>query len=308
LPYVDKSYHEMGQSPWFSTLDSANSWADWCNLVLYWTTYGIYVTSLGMGKGCTWLFKLLVALIFLVVLIICLQQVINYLSYDRKGPSAAVVRMLGMAGLEEPLARALYWYVLQIAFSLLLIRLIIRRPFRDVGFNLYNMKSSRTIISLFIPIYTIVVVLAWYGMARIWGVGMILSGVESQTLTYRMKDIAIFSLLPGPGEEPLFRIFVIQFLLMVLYSGKDAEIRVSKVFLIIISSLLFALAHVFVLSFVPLQLKYSVLQVVTSFVLGMVYAYSYLHTKSILAAVVCHNYTDFVVRFGAYLLLGFVGV
>jgi len=260
-----------------------------------------------MEKGYVWLCKLLGALIFLVVLIVCLQQVINYLSYDLRGPSSEVVRLLGMVGFEESLARALYWYVLQIAFSALLIKLIIQRPFRDVGLNLSNMKSSRTIILRFIPIYTVVVILAWYGMARIWGVGMILGGVEPQTLAYQVKDIAIFSLLPGPGEEPLFRVFVIQFLLMVLYNGKDGETRATKLFLIVVSSLLFALAHVFVLSFVPLQLKYSVLQVATSFVLGMVYAYSYLHTKSILAAVVCHNYTDFVVRFGAYVLLSFVG-
>lgn len=260
-----------------------------------------------MAKGYAWLFRLLVVLIFLVVVIVCLQQVINYLSYDLGGPSSAVVRMLGGVGLEEPLARALYWYVLQIGFSLLLIKLVIRRPFRDVGFNLHNKQSSRTIILRFIPLYTAVVVLAWLAMARIWGVGMILGGVEPQTLAYQVKDIAIFSLLPGPGEEPLFRVFVIQLLLMVLYSGKDAETRAAKLFLIVVSSLLFALAHVFVLSFVPLQLKYSVLQVATSFVLGMVYAYSYLHTKSIVAAVVCHNYTDFVVRFGAYVLLSFVG-
>lgn len=297
----------MRESTWFDTAIQTISCSVQHALVLYWTTHGIYATSHGMAKGYAWLFRLLFALIFLVVLIVCLQQVINYLSYDLSGPSAVMVRMLGMLGLEEPLARALYWYVLQITFSLLLIKLIIRRSFRDVGFNLYNMKSSRTIIFRFIPIYTVVVVLAWYGMAKIWGVGMILSGVEPQTLVYQVKDIAIFSLLPGPGEEPLFRVFVIQFLLMVLYRGKNTEIRSTKVFLIVVSSLLFALAHVFVLAFIPLQLKYSVLQVATSFALGLVYAYSYLHTKSILAAVVCHNYTDFVVRFGAYLLLSFVG-
>ncbi len=277
-------------------------------LVLYWTTHANYATSLGMRKRCVWLCKLLVSLMVLVAVIVCLQQVINYLSYDLRGPSSAVVRLLGVVGLEEPLARALYWYVLQMGFSLMLIKLVIRRSFHDVGFNLHNKQSSRTIMLRFIPIYTVVVVLAWLAMARIWGVGMILGGVEPQTLAYQMKDIAIFSLLPGPGEEPLFRVFVIQVLLMVLYSGKDAETRAAKLFLIVVSSLLFALAHVFVLSFVPLQLKYSVLQVATSFVLGMVYAYSYLHTKSIVAAVVCHNYTDFVVRFGAYVLLGVIGI
>ncbi len=251
--------------------------------------------------------RVLFALIVLVFLIVFLQQVINYLSYDLSGPSSQVIRFLGKIGLEEPLARALYWYVLQIALSLLLIKLIIRKSFHEVGFNLSNKKSSRTILLWFIPVYTVVVVLAWYVMARIWGVGMILKDVEPQSLAYQIKDIAIFGLLPGPGEEPLFRIFVIQFLLMVLYRGKHAESRATKAFLVVVSSLLFAFGHVFVLSFVPLQLKYSAMQVATSFVLGLVYAYSYFHTKSILAAVVCHNYTDFVARFGAYMLLSLVG-
>ena len=75
---------------------------------------------------------------------------------------------------------------------------------------------------------------------------------------------------------------------------------------VVLSALFFALGHVFVLSLSPLQLKYNVIQLVTATALGIFYAISYLKTGSILAAVVCHNYSDFIVRLGMYLVLGWM--
>ncbi len=248
--------------------------------------------------------RLIVAVLLLILVIVFFQQVINYLSYDLDGPSTQVIALLVRLGLEEPLGRAVYWYVLQIVFSLLLIKLVVRKKFRDIGFNVQNWKSSRTIILWFMFGFLLVCMIAWYLIFRLWGLNAILGGVQSASLSYMVKDIAVFGLLPGPGEEPLFRVFVIQCLIMIVYKGEEVSSRSSKVVLVLVSSLLFMAGHVFVLSFSPLQLKYDVMQLATSFLLGIVYACSYLHTKSLAAPIVCHNYSDLVVRIGAYLLLG----
>lgn len=251
--------------------------------------------------------RFLLAVGILVCIIIALQQGINYLSYDVSGPSRLVIQPLVGLGLEEPLARALYWYVLQIGFSLVLIRLIIRKDFREVGFTLQNGKSSTRFILWFIIIYTLTAVLAWFGIYKIWGLEPLLKDVGLSPISYIVKDVALFGLLPGPGEEPLFRVFVIQFILMVAYNGKTELSESTKWVLIIVSSFLFSSAHVFVLSFFPLQLKYDMFQLVIAFILGLYYSFSYLYTKSILSAVVCHNYSDLIVRVGTYLIFSLAG-
>jgi membrane protease YdiL (CAAX protease family) len=245
--------------------------------------------------------------LFIPLVLFIFQQSINYLSYDLRGPSQYVVAPLMRLGLAEELARAVYWYVLQIAFSLLLIKLTIRKKFREIGFNFDHSALSLRIIIGFVLIYTVVVAVSWYGLYRAFGVQAIIGGAQTKPLSYMLKDMAVYGLLPGPGEEPLFRVFIIQLLLMTTYEGLPVKSRRAVVGVVVLSSLFFALGHVFVLSLSPLQLKYDVLQLVTATVLGVFYAISYLKTGSILAAVVCHNYSDFIVRVGMYLVLGWIG-
>lgn len=264
----------------------------------------MHATLLSIKRTFLWLFRLIVAVMLLVFVIVLFQQVINYLTYDLDGPSTPVIALLARLGFEESLGRAVYWYVLQIVFSLLLIKLVIRKKFTDVGFNLHNGRLSRRLLLWFFPGFLLAAAMSWYGLYALLGIEAITGGVEARTVSYMVKDIAIFGLLPGPGEEPLFRVFVIQFLIMVVFKGKEVLLRWEKAVLIVVSSILFMAGHVFVLSFAPLQLKYDVLQLVISFSLGVFYAFSYLYTKSLVVPIVCHNYTDLVVRAGSYLLLG----
>ncbi len=261
----------------------------------------MHATLLSTKRAFPWLFRLIVAVMLLVFVIVLFQQVINYLTYDLDGPSTPVIALLARLGFEESLGRAVYWYVLQIVFSLLLIKLVIRKKFSDIGFNLHNGRLSRRLLWFF-PGFLLAAAMSWYGLYALLGLEAITGGVEARSVSYMVKDIAIFGLLPGPGEEPLFRVFVIQFLIMVLFKGKEVLSRWEKAVLIVVSSILFMAGHVFVLSFAPLQLKYDVLQLIISFSLGVFYAFSYLYTKSLVVPIVCHNYTDLVVRAGSYLL------
>ena len=259
--------------------------------------------QLDFKKTFTLFPRLLFAVVVLLILIIFLQQIINYLSYDEAGPSSFVINPLMKIGLDESLGRAVYWYALQIAFSLILIKLFIPKSFSEIGFNVHNRETTQKIILWFIVVYTLMVALSWYVLYKLGGLQSITGGLEIASLSFVIKDLVVFGSLPGPGEEPLFRIFVIQLLIRVCFGGKPVSTRSVSLVLVCISALLFSAGHVFVLSFYPLQLKYDVVQLITAFVLGLFYAITYLKTKSILAAIVCHNYSDFVVRLGAYLLL-----
>jgi hypothetical protein len=46
-------------------------------------------------------------------------------------------------------------------------------------------------------------------------------------------------------------------------------------------------------------------QLITAMALGLFYALNYLKTDCVLAAVVCHNYSDFIMRLGC--IWGLVG-
>ena len=245
--------------------------------------------------------------LFIPLVLFLLQQSINYLSYDLRGPSLLVVEPLMELGLAEELARAVYWYGLQIAFSLLLIKLVISKKFSGIGFNFDRFRLSLRIIVGFVLIYTVVVAVSWYGLYRAFGVQAIIGGAQAKPLSYILKDLGVYGLLPGPGEEPLFRVFIIQLLLMTTFKGLPVNSHRTVVGVVVLSALFFALGHVFVLSLSPLQLKYDVTQLITATALGVFYALSYLKTGSILAAVVCHNYSDFIVRLGMYLVLGWIG-
>lgn len=240
-------------------------------------------------------------LILLVILYI-IQHLVNYLSYDYSGPSGYIVNVTSHIGVEEEFARFILWDVFLILLTLICIKLFFKKSFQELGFNLHNYKSGIKYILVFLLVYPVIVTLSWFLIYQFAGASALIGRVQNQSVDYIVKDLLLYGLLPGIGEEPLFRIFVIQFLLITAYAGNDLGNKVTRFWIIIISAICFAYGHIFIVSWAPFKINYDVIQLFTAFALGIFYAITYIRTKSILVAVICHNYSDFIARLGLYVI------
>ena len=242
----------------------------------------------------------------LLVILYGIQHFINFLSYDYRGPSGLFVKLFAGVGLEENLSRFILWDILQIAITFICFTLFFRKTLKELGFNLLNLKAGMVYISRFFLVYPLIVAAIWFVIYRTAGSTALTGGVSDQPISYMVKDILVYSLLPGFGEEPLFRVFVIQILLTQVFRGTDLSDGSTRKWLIFISSAFFAYGHIYITSWAPFQVSLNVLQLVAAFALGIFYANTYIRTKSILPAVVCHNYSDFISRLGSYILFYFI--
>lgn len=241
-------------------------------------------------------------ILILLIILYGIQHLVNYLSYDYRGPSGYIVNLISGLGLEEVFTRFILWDVLQIAITFICIRLLLKKSLKELGFNLKNHQSGIKYILVFFLTYPLIVTIAWFFIYQFAGTNALVGGIQNQPIDYVIKDLLVYGLLPGFGEEPLFRVFVIQFLLVTVFTGKDLSYKNTRLWIIIMSAICFAYGHIYIVSWAPFKINYDVIQLFTAFALGVFYAISYIKTKSILVAVVCHNYSDFIVRLGSYFL------
>jgi len=175
-----------------------------------------------------------------------MQHLFNYLAYDYRGPSGYIVNFFYDLGLEEVFTRFILWYVIQILVTLICIKLFIKRPLKEVGFNLYNHKSGLRYILVFIVAYPMIVSISWLLIYQFVGASAVIGRALNQPVDYMIKDLLVYGLLPGLGEEPLFRVFVIQFLLIKAFKEKDLDYMSTRLWIIIISAICFAYGHIYI--------------------------------------------------------------
>ncbi|QWU14843.1 hypothetical protein SAMN04487895_10913 [Paenibacillus sophorae] len=236
--------------------------------------------------------------ILLIVIMLVMQQAVNYLSYDYRGPSGYALRMLSKVGYAEPFARMLLWYGVQIGITFVLIKLFLSRPLHELGFNWKNVRAGLRLIGIFLILYPLAY-LSLRGLLVYEGIYSPTGELQHQSTAYIITDLLTYGMLPGIGEEPFFRIFVIEYLAVYVFAGlRD---RKMKWLLATVSSLLFSLGHVFVF-WSPFSLQYNGVQLIHAFLLGYWYCYMYFKTESIAAPVICHNYSDFVYRLASWML------
>lgn len=240
--------------------------------------------------------------LILLFILYVLQHFINFLSYDYRGPSAALVKVLTNLGLEGDLARFILYELFQLAAALLFCTLLFRKSLHELGFNLRNRNAARKYILVYFNVYPLLLAVCWVILGTWLGRMALTGGVTQGTLGYAVKDILAFGLFPGIGEEPLFRIFVIRFLLLTVFKGTDIGGKKTLAAVVLLSALIFSYGHIFILSWSPFTATYDPVQLLTAFVLGIFFAVTYIRTKSILTAVVCHSYSDLIYRLGNYVV------
>ncbi|MBY9078762.1 CPBP family intramembrane metalloprotease [Paenibacillus sp. HN-1] len=240
--------------------------------------------------------------IILLIILYSVQHLVNFLSYDYRGPSSSLVKVFSVIGIEGNIARFILWDLFQVAITIIGCKLLIKKTLKELGFNLHNLKSGVRYICTFLLIFPLIQAIAWFIIYKWMGMDALTGGVSNESIVYAIQDILVYGLLPGVGEEPLFRVFVIQFLLLTAFKEQDLSDRSTMVWVVLISAICFSYGHIYIVSWSPFTVTYSAIQLLTAFVLGIFYAVTYIRTKSILTAVVCHNYSDFINRLGNYIL------
>ncbi|ABX43582.1 CPBP family intramembrane glutamic endopeptidase [Lachnoclostridium phytofermentans] len=238
--------------------------------------------------------------IILLAILYIIQHLINYLSYYQ-GPLQSLVKYISKIGIREENILFLLWYVLQIVFTVLILKCIIRKPLKELGFNFRNKKLGNQYIKIFFIIYPIIYIGACLVLYKVMGREILINGRVEKPIHDIIIDILSYGLLPGIGEEPLFRVFVVQFLLLTIFKERKNGDKKTRIGVVLLSSLCFVYGHIYVISWYPLAMSYSWNQLILAFALGIFYAYTYIKTESIYAAIVCHNYSDFV-----YIILSYI--
>ncbi len=211
----------------------------------------------------------------------------------------------------EPVRELLYvlvTYALQVALTLLAIRLFLAKRLADVGFNLQNRTQSGRMIGRFMIWWT-GILLVFYTLALLFMPSFMdyLRSFCQPGALYLVKSLAGGAVLAGLGEEPLYRALIVT----VLAAHWQGEWRIGKLrltYAALLSGIIFMTAHVgyvFLPQFTvthldPLQLCYT-------FVLGVVWATMYQKTRSLLASTVSHIFAN-AVQYGlAYAVVALVG-
>ncbi|WP_339287502.1 CPBP family intramembrane glutamic endopeptidase [Paenibacillus sp. FSL E2-0201] len=245
--------------------------------------------------------KFLILNCILIVIIYSLQYVFNFLTYDINGPMTWMMSHSERLANNTDFISAFSWYLVQFLITCLLIHYFLRKGIKEVGFSTLNLQLSMKYIKYFILIFPFVVVICCALIYSTLGLQPLIEQYEGRNVIYAVKDIMIFGTLPGLSEEPFFRIFVIQFFLLFWFKRFNSLSPNGINMMVFLSSFYFMLGHIFI-NWSPFYLKYDVIQLITAFILGIYYTVTYLKTKSILASIVCHSYSDFIIYLMGYLL------
>ena len=121
---------------------------------------------------------------------------------------------------------------------------------------------------------------------------------QTQTLLSRLFFQSIF---PGLGEEPLYRGFLIVFMVGHLWDTNTTIDKKHRDLIILLSATIFAIAH-FSYAFEPFTILYDSYQLFTAFVLGGFQAYVFIKTRNLWGSIWIHNIAN-VMMSGIVLLI-----
>lgn len=173
-------------------------------------------------------------------------------------------------------------HLIQLGLTIFLMLLFYARSLKEWGFNLHNWKISLQWITLFMLIYGAIKYLNISGNANI---ELPYPNTEKNKIGYQFFQYG----LSGLGEEPLFRGFVMTFLATQwtkIYRPFGIEFPIT----IIIATFLFMLAHIDFFNFNFSAINWD--QQLMSLQLGLIYGLVFHQTKSLLAPIIIHGFSN----------------
>jgi hypothetical protein len=187
-------------------------------------------------------------------------------------------------------------HVLTLAFTVLVMKFVLRIDFRQWGFNLNELPETLRDFGRFVLVY--------FGVIILLHLHNIISGTAPSfgypLTTKNMAGVLGFQLLlPGPVEEPLYRGMVMIVLgkyLKGMHRIGVWEIPSSG----LVATGLFMVAHVG-FTFSPFVItSFSLLNLIGALVLGFYLAHLFYKSGSLLGPIITHSYGNVILKVVSY--------
>ena len=189
-------------------------------------------------------------------------------------------------------------HIIQSIIFIIIIIVINKFKEIDYGFSWGNKKEGKKYVALFMKFFTIYTIGAYTSL-------ILTNSFEKfsypLTINNILGQLSFQLFLSGPSEEFIFRGFAIT-MISILVKGRIFKNRIS--WANIIAALVFGLAHVG-FSFFPLQINYSLFQVIYAIVLGLFYGDCYEKTNSLIYPMIMHSFTN-VLMVGSTIILSII--
>ncbi len=177
-------------------------------------------------------------------------------------------------------------HLIQMLVALMAIAIISKR--HGVSFYLKSIIDRKGII--YTIIFTICILI--YTLLT-YTVGYSMNMIEPYSYTLNIKNVlgtlGFQLFISGTSEEILFRALPIG-ILMILYS-KDVKYKEGIV--VLIAAVLFSVAHI-KWGVNPFYISFSTFQLIYAFILGLIYGFTYLKSKSVVYPVIMHGFSNFI--------------
>jgi membrane protease YdiL (CAAX protease family) len=197
-----------------------------------------------------------------------------------------------------------YQQIVQALIGIVLFRWLFKEGTKELGINTHHKNRSLRLFLYFAGLWMAIIGLyllgTYFFLPDGWAA---MTAVERPSTNTMIATLLFQSFFPGMGEEILFRGLIINVLSAWVFTN-FRENAASKFGIIVLSSVYFAIAHIY-FSLNPFQVTHiDYLQIVTALGCGSFYAIFYLKTRSLLAPFLAHNFANTSTSLVGYIISG----
>lgn len=196
-----------------------------------------------------------------------------------------------------------FQHTFMLVVTLLILKVFLKKTPQQAGLNFRNIRKWHTYIKWYCVIMTLYLL-----------IGTLVPFLESENfrqsllLQYfnipqksKLAEILYMFTMPGIGEEPLFRAFVI-IVLMKVFKGNLKAGKTNIPTALIISPIFFMFAHMNIGFGVFAGININIGQQVLCLLNGLYFAWVYYDTESLVPVIIVHNYCDVIASSLRYLI------
>jgi len=196
-----------------------------------------------------------------------------------------------------------FQHTFMLVVTLLILKVFLKKTPQQAGLNFRNIRKWHiyikwycVIITVFLLIGALVLFLTSENIRQSLLLGYFVIPTKSKVV-----EILYMFTMPGIGEEPLFRAFVI-IVLMKVFKGNLKVGKTNIPTAVIISPIFFMFAHMNIGfgRFAGVNLNISYL--IGALINGLYFAWVYYDTESLVPAIIVHNYFDVIASSLRYLI------
>lgn len=196
-----------------------------------------------------------------------------------------------------------FHHIFMFAVTLLILRVFLKKTPEQAGLNFRNTRKWHIyikwyciIMTVFLLISTLVPFLASENIRQ----SLLLQYFVMPTKS-KLTEILYMFIIPGIGEEPLYRAFVI-IVLMKAFKGNFKVGKTNIPTAIIISPIFFMFAHMNIGFGLFAGININISQQILCLINGLYFAWVYYRTESLVPAIIIHNYCDVIISSLRYLI------